>query len=135
MRNPLTGKISRKRKPDLLDKAQKAFNAYIRERDKNNGCISAYCRGQVEHAGHYFSQGHHSKVRFDEFNVNGQCAHCNTFKHGNLIQYRRGLIAKYGEPHVLLLEDRARGSKTWDRVELLAIIQHYKTLTKDLKDA
>lgn len=119
--------------PKLLAKAQKVFNEYIRARDKTKGCISAYCRGEVEHAGHYFSQGHHSALRFDEVNVNGCCARCNRHLSGNLIRYRQGLVAKYGEDRIRILESASiRKGKTWGRFELLAIIQHYKSEIKKL---
>lgn len=120
--------ISRKKKqvnlPRLLKTAQTIFNKWIRERDKDKGCIS--CGHEVTEAGHYLSQGHNSELRFNELNVNGQCTRCNCFMHGNLIHYRVGLIHKYGEQKVLLLESRARKVKKWSRTELEIIIQTYK---------
>jgi hypothetical protein len=110
--------------PKLIAKAQKVFNAWIRERDKDFGCIS--CGAQVNHAGHYLSAGHHGHLRFNEVNVNGQCLRCNNFLHGNLINYRQGLVKKYGEEKVLMLEAKARQTKKWSRVELEAIINEYK---------
>jgi len=130
---PITKRVQSLSLPALLERAQKAFNEYIRLRDKAQGCISNYCRGAVEHAGHYMSQGQHSRVRFDELNVNGQCCSCNTFKHGNLIRYRQGLVQRYGEARVLILEDRARGAYKWSRVELIAIYDKYTELSKTLK--
>lgn len=109
--------------PKLLKDAQTVFNKFIRERDKDKGCIS--CGSGVDHAGHYFSQGHHSKLRFNEVNVNGQCLRCNNFLHGNLINYRIGLVKRYGEQKVLMLESSARWVKKWSRVELKSIIQLY----------
>jgi len=112
--------------PKLLAKAQKIFNAYIRERDKDLGCIS--CGGEVNQAGHYFSQGHHSILRFDEMNVNGQCVRCNMFLSGNLIKYRMGLIERYREDAVQDLEliGLQNKSKKWTRAELEDIINTYK---------
>lgn len=110
--------------PKLTAKAQKIFNAWVRNRDKENGCIS--CGAEVQHAGHYFSVGHHSALRFDEYNVNGQCLRCNNFLHGNLIRYRQGLVNKYGENKVLLLEGTAHKVKKWTRLELDWIISNYK---------
>lgn len=109
--------------PKLLKRAQEVFNAYIRNRDQNKGCIS--CFGQVEQAGHYLSQGHHSALRFNEVNTNGQCVRCNCFLHGNLINYRKGLIKRYGEERVLMLENAGKFKK-WSRFELEAIIKMYK---------
>lgn len=109
----------------LLKKAQEVFNAYIRARDRDKGCIS--CGAEVQEAGHYFSQGHHSALRYNEVNTNGQCTRCNKFLHGNLIHYRAGLINRYGEQKVLLLESSARHTvKKWSRAEMEAIIQFYK---------
>jgi hypothetical protein len=111
--------------PKLLKKAQDTFNAFIRLRDCEKGCIS--CGGAVEQAGHYFSAGHHSSLRFNEVNVNGQCVRCNCYLHGNLIHYRAGLINRYGEAKVLHLEAVGRRTvKKWSRAELEAIIQLYK---------
>lgn len=110
--------------PKLLKKAQIIFNAWIRERDKDKGCIS--CGNQVEHAGHYLSQGHNGALRFNEMNVNGQCLRCNNFLHGNLINYRNGLVKRYGAAKVDYLECCQHQVKKWSRAELEAIIQTYK---------
>ena len=111
--------------PKLTAKAQSIFNAFIRKRDAENGCISC-STGEVDHAGHYLSAGHHGHLRFNEMNCNGQCLRCNNFLHGNLINYRIGLVKKYGEMKVLMLESVAHGWKKWTRAELEAIINHYK---------
>lgn len=90
---------------DHLREAQQAFNAYIRERDKNDPCISCgrFHEGQY-HAGHYLSVGARSNLRFDEKNVNKQCQPCNTHLSGNLVNYRIGLIKKIGKQAVEDLE-------------------------------
>lgn len=118
--------------PKLLQKAQKVFNAHIRERDENLGCIS--CGGEVQQAGHYFSQGQHSALRFGlphsyaYFNTNGQCIRCNMYLSGNLIKYRQGLVNRYGEEFVKKLEENAdlEKLKKWSRAELDLIIETYK---------
>lgn len=118
--------------PKLLKKAQDVFNAYIRKRDADLGCIS--CGGEVENAGHYFSVGQYSALRFNEMNVNGQSVHCNMYRHGNLIHYRQGLVRKYGEEKVKWLEDYANKNrlKKWSRFELDLIIKEYKEKIKHL---
>lgn len=110
----------------LKKKAQDTFNAWIRNRDKDKGCIS--CGGPVQQAGHYFSAGHYSALRFNEMNVGGQCIKCNCFLHGNLINYRQGLVKRYGEKEVIELENSAalRKSVKWDRTLLELIINTYK---------
>lgn len=115
----------------LLGKAQNAFNKWVRERDHYKGCIS--CGATVTEAGHYFSRGHYSALRFNEVNVNGQCTRCNCFMHGNLINYRQGLVRKYGETTVQQLELSAnlRKVKKWSRIELEIIIGNYKTVVRE----
>lgn len=111
--------------PKLKKKAQDTFNKWIRNRDADKGCIS--CGGDIDHAGHYFSSGQHSALTFDETNVHGQCIGCNNFRHGNLVYYRMGLVARYGDKYVKDLERKViRKTKKWDRVELEDIIQKYK---------
>lgn len=110
--------------PKLTKKAQEVFNKWVRDRDRENGCIS--CGAEVDHAGHYLSAGHHGHLRFNEMNVNGQCLRCNNFLHGNLINYRQGLVKKYGEDKVKMLESCARNVGKHSRVELIGIIQTYK---------
>jgi hypothetical protein len=50
------------------------------------------------------------------------------FLHGNLIKYRQGLVARYGENVVLELEHMANKNrlKKWDRFELELIIEMYR---------
>jgi len=115
--------------PKLLKKAQEVFNRWIRERDQEKGCISRGCNGRVENAGHYFSQGNHSGLRFNEANVHGCCVKCNLFLSGNLIRYRQGLIDRYGEDYVKRLEEKEAkmiGPFKWHRIELEEIIKKYK---------
>lgn len=111
--------------PALLKKTQLVFNRWIRERDKENPCI---CCGSfnTSDAGHYLSQGHHSAYRFNEMNVNLCCRKCNCFLHGNLINYRKGLVKKYGEEKVLMLENAKNKVRKWSWFELEKILEMYK---------
>lgn len=111
--------------PKLLQKTQIAVNKFVRERDKQKGCIS--CSGQVEQAGHYFSQGHHSALRFDLTNIHGQCKKCNLFLHGNLINYGQGIIRRYGqEYHDRLISKSRNAVKKWHPLELEEIVNNLK---------
>ncbi|MGJ5856176.1 recombination protein NinG [Serratia sp. G204Y] len=82
----------------FINQAQTEFNAYIRERDADEPCISCgrYHTGQY-HAGHYRTVGSHPELRFDEDNCHKQCSVCNNFKSANLSEYRPNLIAKIGQ--------------------------------------
>ena len=64
--------------PKLKADLQKVFNQFIRLRDQDKPCISC---GQVKllQAGHYYPVQGYEGLRFDEFNVHGECAGCNCF--------------------------------------------------------
>jgi len=88
----------------------------------------------VQHAGHYFAAGSYPALRFNETNVNGQCLRCNNFLHGNLINYRKGLVRKYGEKKVLELEILAEVKRPhkWKEFDLQIIREQYNDNKRDL---
>jgi hypothetical protein len=109
----------------LKKKAIQVFNKWIRERDKEKGCIS--CGGGVHNAGHFYHGHIYSALQFNEVNVQGQCVHCNLSKAGNEKGFRQGLIRRYGQDKVDLLDSAARHRKQWTVLELEQIIKHYDT--------
>lgn len=98
-------KVALKPRSKWLQEAQSAVNAYIRERDANQPCISCqrHHTGQY-HAGHYRSVGAMPSLRFNTWNIHKQCSACNNHQSGNLIDYRVSLIAKIGQARVDWLE-------------------------------
>lgn len=67
-------------------------------------------------------------TRFDEMNCNAQCRKCNRFMEGNMQGYRLGLIAKYGEQRVLLLEAKKKQTRKYADFEYEQLIKYYKAL-------
>ena len=104
-------KVIRQKLEDLkplsyfAEKAQRAVNALVRERDKSEPCISCgrHHNGKWN-AGHYISRGRSPALRFDLDNIHKQCEPCNTSLSGNLIEYRKALIRKIGLARVERLE-------------------------------
>ena len=136
----LERKAKLKRIPDLIAEAQKAFNAYIRERDKDKPCI---CCGQplgvgevggAYDCGHYRSTGSASHLRFNENNAAAQRKRCNRYGAGRAVDYRVGLIQRIGVEAVEALEADNAPHK-WDRDELIAIRAQYTAKLKTLKRA
>lgn len=113
--------------PKLLEKTQKVINAYVRKRDEGLPCISCGSPN-ANQAGHWISVRQSSALRFNEWNINLQCAGCNLYKHGNQAMYRIGLVHKLGEQAVKGLETIATRVKVykWSRVELEELIEKYK---------
>ena len=112
--------------PKLLEKTQKVVNSYIRKRDEGLSCISCGSPN-ANQAGHYFSVKGNSSLRYNEWNINLQCAGCNMYKHGNQAMYRIGLVQKIGEKAVKELEEIAVNNriKKWSRIELNELIEKY----------
>lgn len=114
----------------LKAKAQVVFNKWIRERDKNERCISCDSNN-TSTASHFYSAGHHNALRFNEDNVHLSCHRCNYFLHGNLSEYRIRLEKRIGKERLKALDELAAISKRnrafkFDRFSLIEIITKYK---------
>lgn len=118
------------------------FSRFIRARDTDE---NGYCRciscGTVRHwkemdCGHYIAKGSDTALKYNEINNNGQCTSCNVYKSGNLINYRQGLINKYGEKLVKELETShffKVTKKKPNQLELNAMFNYYKQEFKKLE--
>ena len=115
---------------DYLKLTQQVVNKYIRVRDEGLNCISCDLPPKKKNAGHYYSQGGHSAVRFDEDNIHLQCEHCNTFLSGNLLNYQIGIEKRIGGEKLMQLQAKAHDVKKWTKEELKEIIEIYKKKIK-----
>jgi hypothetical protein len=118
---------------DWLKIAQQTFNAFIRKRDQGFHCISCGQKPKKINAGHYFSAGGHSNLRFNEDNVHLQCEKCNQFLSGNLLNYQIGIEKRIGGERLLQLHELAHVTKKWTIEELQEINTVYKEKLKILK--
>lgn len=118
---------------DLMKLAQQVFNKYIRLRDKGKPCISCLKPPKKVNAGHFYSAGTHTAVRFDERNVHLQCEHCNSFLSGNLLMYRENLLGKLGYEEFERLSADAMQTRKYTREELKEIIEKYKKKIKEIE--
>lgn len=113
--------------------ADTEFSRYIRLRDMIPGttvfrCISCGLIKPISQAdcGHYINR-QHMNTRYNEMNCNAQCRSCNRFDEGNIQGYRRGLIKKYGEQKVLLLESMKNGYMKYSEAEYRILIADYRS--------
>lgn len=126
--------------PELIRAAQREFNAYIRERDKDKPCICCgrplanEGAGGAFDCGHYRSVGSASHLRFNELNAHGQTKYCNRHGAGRAVDYRIGLIARIGVEAVEALEADNRIHR-WTREELRSIRDTYRLKARALKAA
>ena len=120
---------------DWVKIAQTAFNAYIRERDKDKPCISCNAKAGTYTitAGHFFPSTNKA-VTFNEDNLHGQCwFNCNSSKSGNLTEYRFGLLDRIGGERLKILEAESRKTRKFTIEELKEITATYKAKLKELK--
>jgi hypothetical protein len=125
------------KKTNHKERLDRVFSQYIRLRDMMPGkvfrCISC---GQIKpitqaDCGHYINR-QHMATRFSEINCNAQCRSCNRFDEGNMSGYRAGLVKKYGETKVLMLEMQKNTTRKYSDFEYIALIEHYKKEVKKL---
>ncbi|MAG50026.1 hypothetical protein CL621_00090 [archaeon] len=125
-----------KTREDYFQETLKAFNAYIRARDKNEPCISCDKPAGTFKltSGHFYPQGTYRNIALDERNAHGQCWYnCNKNQHGNLHEYRPRLINKIGLKEVELLDKDAQQKVTKYTIpELKELKELYKKKIKEL---
>lgn len=125
-----------------LAEAQKVFNAYIRERDAGQPCISCdsspsdhdLITGSRWDAGHYRSVGACPELRFEPLNVHRQCVKCNRNLSGNAVEYRIRLVKRIGADQVDWLEGPHKPQRLTIE-DLQAIKALYRQKLKDLRRA
>ncbi|MFK3558316.1 recombination protein NinG [Pasteurella multocida] len=124
-----------KSRRDWLKDLQTVFNRFIRLRDKNQSCISCgrFHTGKYD-AGHYKTVGGNPELRFNEDNCHAQCVPCNQHLHGNIVNYRVGLIERIGIERVEFLERKDHSPLKLTEDEIKAKITLYKNKIKELED-
>ena len=128
-------KAKLKTRSEWLRDAQATFNAFIRDRDKLDPCISCgrFHEGQY-HAGHYRTVGANPELRFNENNCHKQCSACNNHLSGNITNYRINLVKKIGIEAVEILEGPHEITKLTIE-DIKEIKECYKAKIKALKHA
>lgn len=132
----ISNKIQKRSK--LITKLDNVFSLYIRLRDslaydhKAFRCLACWQVKPFEQAdcAHYINRKHMS-LRYSEINCNACCRSCNRFDEGNLSGYRYGLIKKYGEEKVLLLESMKNEIVKYSTFEIQAFIKFYTGKIKE----
>jgi hypothetical protein len=119
---------------DLESIAKKVFQTWVRRRDELLPCISC---GRTESpqfdGGHFYSAEQYSGLIFNEINVNKQCCYCNRDLYGNPLEYRKGLIERYGELAVEGLDELSNEKRQYKftKDELKEITTKYRLKIKN----
>lgn len=98
-----------KTRGDYMREAQQAWNRYVRARDSGLPCAScgampAQKIGGTMDCSHYRSVGSAPHMRFHLHNAAAACVRCNRDLSGNVVELRKGLIARIGEEKILAVE-------------------------------
>lgn len=122
-----------KTRSDYLKEAQVAFNAWIRERDRDLPCISCgrHHQGQY-HCGHYRTVAGSPALRYEPLNAWKQCAPCNNHKSGDIVNYRIELVRRIGREAVEWLEG-PHEPKRYTVEDLKEITKEYRAKVRELK--
>ena len=140
-------KIERQKKNELKNKlktvsdyrndARHWFQRWIRMRDVGKKCISCgvlLTDIRTFDAGHYYNAKSYPQLLFNEFNVSGQCKNfCNNYMSGNLIEYRKGIVERYGIEVLAELERLAedKTKRVLKKEYYIEIAEKYKKLCKN----
>lgn len=141
-------KLEQKTAQQLVPEADKWFSRYVRLRDSSytgsdwvGYCITCSRPLTVIDSdgkwkataqnGHFITRGTHT-LRFNEFNCNLQCAHCNAWmdKEEMLERYRNALDLKYGsdiKDELKRLSKLPEAFRRASKPELLQLIKDSKT--------
>ena len=132
-------KMAKKSVSTLKAKLDRVFSEYIRLRDTEGHTKDGYFRciscGQIKpysqaDCGHYIGR-QHMATRYNEINCNAQCRFCNRFNEGLKAGYRNGLVQKYGEDKVLLLESQQVKTAKISVLEYEEMIKYYQQKIKE----
>jgi hypothetical protein len=138
-KKPARKPAGKSRNATLKAKLDRVFSEYIRLRDTAGHSKEGYFRciscGQIKpysqaDCGHYIGR-QHMATRYNEINCNAQCRFCNRFNEGMKGGYRQGLVKKYGEDKVLLLEASQRNTAKISDFEYEELIKFYQQKIKE----
>jgi len=122
-----------KSRADHMRDTQKAFNAWVRERDVDLSCISCgrHHEGKYD-AGHYRTVKSNPALRFEPLNCHKQCVPCNQHLSGNIVNYRVELVKRVGIDLVDWLEG-PHEPKKYTVEQLKAMTAEYRAKTRELR--
>ena len=115
------------------------FQHWIRIRDISKGydCISCGAKITIPTAdgSHYYNANQFSGLIFNETNCHASCQKCNRFEGGRLLDYRDGLITRYGAEYLAELESKKESHRNYKytKQELIDIKNKYSKLISEFK--
>lgn len=128
----------RKKTDRLKEALDRIYRLFIRLRDaRKDGTFQCISCGRIlpferSDCGYYINERHLS-TRYNEDNCHAQCRTCNLFKGGNLDEFRKALIRRYGEEKVQALERMKNDISKMSESDYQEKIEHYKIKVEELQ--
>jgi hypothetical protein len=124
------------KRKSLIDKLDKEFSIYIRNRDAKGGiaeCVTCGIQKEVKQlqCGHFMSRKHYS-TRWDEVNCQVQCYTCNVMRYGEQYKFGLYLNSNYVSDMAEQLLNKSRETVKLADWELEEMIENYKIKNKKL---
>ncbi len=122
-----------------LKQTQIIFNEYIRRRDATpiGPCIS--CGMAIKfgdkkcHAGHFYTRGARSDLRYNEDNVFAQCYSCNIYGDAKtMVQFKKNVIKRIGQKKFDKLSERIQ--QDYSEKALTKLQKKYRALINNFKN-
>lgn len=126
-----------KRRCDWLDQLQTLVNQYVMHvRDVGQPCCTCGTKKPTikYDAGHCFTRGARSDIRFELTNIHKQCSvRCNQWGSGMRKEYKEFIVGKYGQQHWEWLEEVKPNLKIQfpDYHAIKKEIARYRSLLRD----
>jgi 5-methylcytosine-specific restriction endonuclease McrA len=122
------------KRKSLIDKLDKEFSIFIRNRYAKNGMAECVTCGTVKEVkqlqcGHFMSRKHYS-TRWDEDNCQVQCYTCNVMRYGEQYKFGLYLNATYNKDKAEELLIQSKQTLKLSDFELEDMIEKYKIINK-----
>lgn len=122
------------KRKSLIDKLDKEFSIFIRNRYAKNGMAECITCGTVKEVkqlqcGHFMSRKHYS-TRWDEDNCQVQCYTCNVMRYGEQYKFGLYLNATFNSDKAESLLIQSKQTLKLSDFELEDMIEKYKIINK-----
>ncbi len=122
------------KRKSLIDKLDKEFSIFIRNRYAKNGMAECITCGTIKEVkqlqcGHFMSRKHYA-TRWDEDNCQVQCYTCNVMRYGEQYKFGLYLNANYESDKAEQLLIQSKQTLKLTDFDLEEMIEKYKIINK-----
>jgi hypothetical protein len=122
------------KRKSLIDKLDKEFSIFIRNRYAKNGMAECVTCGTIKEVkqlqcGHFMSRKHYA-TRWDEDNCQVQCYTCNVMRYGEQYKFGLYLNANYQSDKAEQLLIKSKQTLKLSDFDLEEMIEKYKIINK-----